>query len=242
MQSTDILERLTDVPPHEMLKHKDNWSKAAATIAKLTPDTEMSFQDFLESLGMTNDEYILALRTTLKEDRVFLRREPNATRINAYNKHILQTWQANMDMQFITDPYACAMYIISYISKGQRGMSDLLRRACDDARKANSDIRQQVQSIANKFLRHVEISAKEAVYLSLQLPLRKSTRGYLFVNTSPQQDRPFMLKSQELLEELPDDSEDIKCSNIIQRYTERPNVRTTYLSGWLCCVVWCVTG
>ena len=36
-----------------------------------------------------------------------------------------------MDIQFVLDVHACAMYIVSYISKGQRGMSELLRAACE---------------------------------------------------------------------------------------------------------------
>ena len=39
-----------------------------------------------------------------------------------------------MDIQFILDPYACAVYILSYITKAQRGMSKLLRKACEEAK------------------------------------------------------------------------------------------------------------
>lgn len=31
-----------------------------------------------------------------------------------------------MDIQFVLDVYACAMYIVSNISKAQKGMSELL--------------------------------------------------------------------------------------------------------------------
>ena len=39
-----------------------------------------------------------------------------------------------MDIQYVLDPYACAVYILSYITKGQRGMSELLRKACEEAK------------------------------------------------------------------------------------------------------------
>ncbi len=42
-------------------------------------------------------------------------------------------------------------------------MSELLRKACEEARKGNSCIKQQVRDIGNKFLNNVEISAQEAV-------------------------------------------------------------------------------
>ena len=31
-----------------------------------------------------------------------------------------------MDIQFVVHVYACAMYIVSYISKAEKGMSELL--------------------------------------------------------------------------------------------------------------------
>ena len=45
-----------------------------------------------------------------------------------------------MDMQFVLDPYACAVYILSYITKGQRGMSKLLEKSCEEAKAGNKDI------------------------------------------------------------------------------------------------------
>ena len=43
-------------------------------------------------------------------------------------------------------------------------MSDLLRTACEEAKRGNSCIKQQVRDIGNRFLNNVEISAQEAVY------------------------------------------------------------------------------
>lgn len=127
-----------------------------------------------------------------------------------------------MDTQFILDPYACAVYIVSYISKGQRGMSNLLRHACEEARTSNSDIRQQVRRIENKFLSHVEVGAQEAVYIVLQMPLRHSSRGITFVNTSPPEERVVLIKPKHVLEELQEDSTDIESGNIVTLYQQRP--------------------
>ena len=57
-----------------------------------------------------------------------------------------------MDIQSVLDAYACAMYIVSYISKAQKGMSELLRRVCAEAKEGNAHIKQQVRDIGNKFL------------------------------------------------------------------------------------------
>ena len=42
---------------------------------------------------------------------------------------VLYIWKANMDLQYILDPYACVVYVVSYISKAKRGMSKLLKDA-----------------------------------------------------------------------------------------------------------------
>ena len=51
----------------------------------------------------------------------------NELRINAHNETILYLWEANMDLQYILDPYACVVYVVSYIGKAQCGVSKLLK-------------------------------------------------------------------------------------------------------------------
>ena len=84
--------------------------------------------------------------------------------------HLLRAWQANMDIQYVLDPYASATYILSYITKGQRGMSRLLEKASEEAKAGNKDITNRVRHIGNKFLNAVEVSAQEAVYLVFKCP------------------------------------------------------------------------
>ena len=183
---------------------------------------DITFQDFLKKLQLSQESYILAIRHTLKRETLFLKRTPSEIRINNYNTHLLQAWQANMDMQYVLDPYACATYILSYITKGQRGMSRLLERAAEEAKTGNKDITNRVRHIGNKFLNAVEISAQEAVYLVLQMPLRRSSRDVQFVSTSPPDERTFLLKKLEKLKELPDGSQEIESDNVIKRYQRRP--------------------
>lgn len=75
------------------------------------------------------------------------------------------------------------MCIVSYISKAQKGISEILQAACDEARKCNTIIKKKARSIGDKFLN--KVSAQEAVYIVLQLPMRKSSHRVVFVNTSP---------------------------------------------------------
>ena len=167
---------------------------------------------------MTEENYILALRHIIKRNTLFLKRLPSEIRINNYNTELLKAWRANIDMQYVLDPYACATYILSYITKGQRGMSRLLEKATEEVKTGNKDNAQRVRHIGNKFLNAVEISAQEAAYLVLQMPMRRSTLDFLFINTSHPDERAFLLKKLDKIKELPDNSCDIESDNIIKRY------------------------
>ncbi|XP_078352070.1 uncharacterized protein LOC144636749 [Oculina patagonica] len=201
---------------------KENGEKIKEVLDSMKYGEDISFEDFLNKLQLTEDNYILAIRHTLKRDTLFLKRAPSEIRINSYNTNLMKSWQANMDMQYVLDPYACATYILSYITKGQRGMSRLLEKASEEAKSGNKDITNRVRHIGNKFLNAVEISAQEAVYLVLQMPLRRSSRDCQFISTSPPDERAFLLKKFDKLKELPDDSTDIESDNIIKRYQRRP--------------------
>lgn len=96
----------------------------------------MTFDEFLaEVLEMNEEEYIKIIRSSLSGPKVFLERRPCEVRINPYMKVVLSAWKANHDLQFVLDPYACAMYIVSYISKSQKGMGALLDQAAKEARQ-----------------------------------------------------------------------------------------------------------
>ena len=218
MQDTYILQPLDEIRSEEITTHKENWDIIDSALSDIGTTSEVSFEDFLQSINLSQEEYLLAIRSSITDPKVFLKRSPDAIRVNGYSLDIMN----NHDIQFVLDAYACAMYIVSYISKGQRGMSELLRKTCEEAKHNGSDIRSQVRAIGNKFTRHSEMSAQEAVFISLQMPLRRSSRSVIFINTSPPEERPFILKSDELLQILPDDSVDIQSTNVFSRYKERP--------------------
>ncbi|XP_061186975.1 uncharacterized protein LOC133195120 [Saccostrea echinata] len=183
----------------------------------------LDYESFLETIvEMCEDEYIKCIRASLKGPKIFLKRSPSEMRVNYYNSSVLKAWNANLDIQFVLDPYACATYIVAYISKSQRGISAMLDKASQEAAEGNMDLKRQVRHIGNKFLNFVEVSAQEASYLILQMPLTQATREVVFINTSPPEDRVFLLKHQDELNELPKDSTDIKADSMIQRYARRP--------------------
>mgnify|MGYP001800157717 CR=1 FL=1 len=127
---------------------------------------DLSFDQLLLNLNITEEDYVNAISSSINAPTVFLKRNLNELRVNNYNAACLKAWRANMDIQFVLDVYGCAVYIVNYISKGQKGMSELLRQACTEARKGNLNIKQQVRDIGSKFVINVEIFAQEAVYYS----------------------------------------------------------------------------
>lgn len=176
----------------------------------------------LNYLKITESEYINAIRSSLQRPRIFLKRNLSEIRINSYNSLMLKSWSANLDVQFVLDAYSCAAYIVSYISKGQRGMSNLMHRAVREAWENNLDFRQQIRHVSNKFLTHVEIGSQEAVYLVLQMPLRKASRSVIFLNTSPPEERLTILKTMSELEDMSPTSTNVETDNILKRYQRRP--------------------
>ena len=210
-------------------KYKKKNTELLKAMNEYKDNVDMTFEEFLENCAkMDFDDYIKCIRSSLKVPKVFLERKTKDMRINLFNEGILCAWKANLDIQIVLEPYGCASYIVGYISKSQRGMSAQLDAAAKEARKGNLDLKKQVRHIGNVFSNCVEVSAQEAVYLDLQIPLTKCTRDIVFVNTSVPEERIFLLKPKAALDELPAESTDVESDNVIQRYSKRPKQLSKY--------------
>ena len=176
---------------------KKHYDRIKNILDEMKCGQDIAFETFLEKLKLTKNPYLKAIRCSLKSPKLFLKKSPFEIRINNYNPNLLKGWWANMDLQFVLDPYACAFYILSNIAKGQRGMSKLLEIASQEANSGNKDIVNKVGHIGNKFLNAVEISAQEVVYLVLQMPMRRASREFQFINIPNPEERTFLLKTLE---------------------------------------------
>ena len=204
-------------------KYKKKNTELLKAMNEYKDNVDMTFEEFLANIAkMDFEDYIKCIRSSLKAPKVFLKRKTKDMRINLFNEGILLAWKANLDIQIVLEPYGCASYIVGYISKSQRGMSAQLDAAAKEARKGNLDLKKQVRHIGNVFSNCVEVSAQEAVYLDLQIPLTKCTRDIVFINTSVPEERIFLLKPKAALDELPAESTDVESDNVIQRYSKRP--------------------
>ena len=175
MSHTVILEPLEGDVWHSKKVYEEIQNQKK--IANEKEGLDLSYEDFLNSFNISKEEYIKAIRSSLDAPKMFLKREPREIRVNPYIKSLLDAWRANHDLQFVIDPYIWVVYIVSYISKSQRGMSMLLHQACKEARQGNMDLRQQVIHMGNHFLNSVEVSGQEAVCLDLQILLTKCSRA-----------------------------------------------------------------
>ena len=125
------------------------------------------------------------------------------------------------------------MYCVDYISKSENGMSKLLREALNELKQGNNTVKERLRVIANKFLNSSEVSAQEAVYHILSIPLSISSRSTVFINANRPENRISMLKSDEILEKLEPDSKDVFVEVLIDMYINRPDeMRIVYLADF----------
>ena len=107
---------ITKFDPETDVEH----SKAVLNkVQKLITESniDLSLVDLLDKADLTETEYIEALKTSCTGNIVVLKRELDECGINYYNPSVLLAWQANMDIQFVLNAYACVVYVASYIIK-----------------------------------------------------------------------------------------------------------------------------
>ena len=222
MEATCILTPLDEEELAEEENHQENLKEIKDKLNEIPANDDVSFPDFLDSMGMSRDTYFKAVRSELSGPKVYLKRRPSESRINPYLVDGGDLWKANHDVQFCLDSFAVASYIVSYINKDDKGMSALMEQACKEAKEGNKTLKEQVRHIGNKFINAVEVSAQEAVYLILQMPLTKASRQVVFINTSPPAERVFILKGKEQLKEMNPNSEDVEMTSVLKTYAQRP--------------------
>ena len=125
------------------------------------------------------------------------------------------------------DPYACVMYIVSYISKSEREMGDLLRNAQREASEGNGEAISQLRKLGSLYLHHREISVMGSIYFICGLPLQKSTRKVIFVQTD--KDSHKISKPLHMLENSSNECDNPWQTTQIDKYIARPN--NTYFNN-----------
>ena len=76
--------------------------------------------------------------------------------------------------------------------------------------------------MGNVFPTHREVSAQEAVYRFLSMPMKKCSRQVVFINTSLPSERIHILKCRHQLQQLDPDNDDVYQKGLLDRYAARP--------------------
>lgn len=113
MPETLVLQPVTDAK--QMSVHKENYEKVISWLNEhRTDETDIVFDNFLSNLGIDFETYPLAVRSMLTRPKIFLKQSVRETRLNNYNPILLKCWEANMDLQYILDPYSCFLHSLIY--------------------------------------------------------------------------------------------------------------------------------
>lgn len=151
MRITRILAPLSEDETAALTKEKTDEMKDVIkrlhNLLNDNPSEIESFDQMLELVGCSEDDYIEAIRSQLKSSKILLKRQPKDCRLNAFSPKILSLMRSNMDIQFVLDPYACIGYIVDYINKSNRGLSLSLRTWLEEFKKGDGGIRKQLQGL-----------------------------------------------------------------------------------------------
>ncbi|WAR30905.1 PIF1-like protein [Mya arenaria] len=181
----------------------------------------LNVNDLLQKCNVTSDVYYEALQNATKTPTVFMKRDPCETCINNFNPDILWLWKANTDLQYVTSPYAAIAYITSYITKDEREVGTVLQAVSKETR--NLQVNEQMKKVAFAFSNARTVSAQEAAYRVLGLPLYVSNFTTVWIPSGLPENRIRILKSKQQLNALDDDDENVFSTNIIDRYAARPS-------------------
>ena len=70
---------------------------------------------------------------------VILRINSQDVFINACNCDILSLWRGNVDLQYIINEIATVKYVCSYMTKGEKGIGETLKRVAKSAEMMQSE-------------------------------------------------------------------------------------------------------
>ncbi|XP_043953976.1 uncharacterized protein LOC122820538 [Gambusia affinis] len=183
-------------------------------------------EEMFESLCMNQDLFETAYKRFSRNTHVVLKRQINEIWINQYSRPLLKAWNANIDIQYCVDAYACCVYIVSYMSKSEREIGLLLGNAQREAAKeGNVSAKEALKRLGSVYLHNRDVCAQEAVYRLTNMHLKECSRKVVFIPTGDnivKMSLPIsVLKQKATLQDLA--PEDMWMTGIVDRYKNRPN-------------------
>ena len=91
----------------------DKGIAALATVRKTLYDKntaeDITLCDLLDRAKVSYSTYLIGLKISLRGNSVIMKRQPSESWINHFNPDVMRVWKSNMDLQYISDAYACVM-------------------------------------------------------------------------------------------------------------------------------------
>ncbi|XP_029987916.1 uncharacterized protein LOC115417874 [Sphaeramia orbicularis] len=195
-------------------------------IRRVLMDPNASFEslsDLLRHCDLEHEAYMKLAQNLTSGSVIQLKRHPKDCWVNAYNPDLLRAWNANMDIQYVLDEYCCAMYMMSYISKPEHEMTELLNNVIMTTRESDINQRDEMKTIMQAYAKHREVSAQEAVARTCSLPLKKCSRSVIFLSTD-EEGLKMSLPMNRLMDLAPE-SEEVWMLGVPDKYLYRPQTR-----------------
>ncbi|XP_034537729.1 uncharacterized protein LOC117811513 isoform X2 [Notolabrus celidotus] len=210
---------------------RDHAAKILEAVKKALSDENRSFgclDELFDSLGITQRAFERAYKLFSRNTHVVLKREVNEVWVNQFSKPLLKCWNANMDIQYVVDAYACVVYIVSYISKAEREIGLLLGNAQREAAKdKNLSAKDALKNLGSVYLHNRDVSSQEAVYrLVPSMHLKECSRKVVFVPTGEnvvKMSLPLNVLKQKAASSQGLTSEDMWMTSLVDRYRNRPD-------------------
>ncbi|XP_024120187.1 uncharacterized protein LOC112141313 [Oryzias melastigma] len=185
------------------------------------PESEtLTFAQLLAKCSLTLTEYKRCLHLMKTSSTVILKRDPKDCWVNAYNPHVLQAFDSNMDLSFILNAYSVIMYLTSYITKQEHGLSEYLKTVIENSSSNSTNQADDMKEVMQAYSKKREISAQECVTRLCGLPMKKSSRGIVFVPTDDNAVKMSRPISQ--LEDMTSESEEVWMRSLADKYKCRP--------------------
>ncbi|XP_071480520.1 uncharacterized protein [Diadema antillarum] len=223
LNQTVVFKPLESIPTEGQKKVFTNTLTAVLDQLK-DVNQQTTLDDVLRKCNVSEETYLKALhwkQTKGGQPAVLLKRTPYECNVNNYNFMLMKSWEASLDVQFVTNVYSCVMYLASYISKPEKTLGDVLKAVSKSSKHLGT--KQTMKNVAHKFLTHREVSAQEATYRLLSLPLTRGSRQVVFVPTDLPQNRTRLLKPMAIINTMNDEDPDVFQTGLVEKYAARPD-------------------
>jgi len=190
----------------------------------LENDNYNDFDHFYTDNNITSDKhYYDIIRASIVRPKLLYQRTPSEKWHNPFNPFVFHCLKSNMDFNIIQDEYTCAAYVVEYVNKHNRGISNLQRMIIQTMdENPDFDIVDITKKMSIDVLNAVEMSAQEAAWYLLREPMSKASVVTAYIPTIHLTERQRISKTLKELNDLDDDCTDIWKENWFDKYEKRP--------------------